>query len=156
MNDLLRNRIERVRATLRADPNGIVIGDLPAGCSAIPAPLQQYQQLAEFLRLTDGARCGGFDFLALEDLDRVQYVTDSLPGGRQRWLAFGQALYVPLLLDRTTQLVHEADQDNPEEVGRCFGTFDDLLERIFGSGYREALRIEDDGWYQLLRFLEMA
>jgi hypothetical protein len=116
MDAELRDRIERVRSALQANPDGILIGWVNPAATGIPPPLRGYHQLAEFLGVADGARCGEVVLFGVEQLSESQSIGESLPGGLPRWLWLGNAAGAPMVFDRQTQRVSEADPEGATEL----------------------------------------
>jgi hypothetical protein len=156
MDSDLQDRIERVRSALQADPDGIRIGWVNAAAAEVPQPLQRYDELAQFLRVADGACCGEVVLFGVGQLSEDQFIGASLPGRRPRWLWLGNASDAPLVFDRETQRVSEADPEGATELLRCFGSVDELLRALFGSAYLTVAGVTSSRWYELLHALGLA
>ncbi len=156
MNVELQHRITLIRTALENDSDGITVGDLPPGTLSVPPQLLDLPSYCAFVRETNGARFGGVDFWTVEDLERNQYLVDELPSGRNRWICIGQVLYQPLLLSRQTEQVHLMDLENPDGLGRSFGSLDDFLSLLVGSGYEGVLDVRDDVWADMLARLQLS
>ncbi len=156
MDGELRNRIERVRSALQADSDGILIGWVNPAATEIPSSLQRYDELSQFLSVADGACCGEVVLFGVGQLSKDQFIGESLPGRRPRWLWLGNASDAPLVFDRETQCVSEADPEGATRLLRCFGSVDELLRGLFGAAYLTVARMTSSRWYELLRSLGLA
>lgn len=149
----IQEMIEGLRASLKSDPDGFLIGDLPAGnpkVEILPGPLGEH---LAFLRMCDGARCGVIDLWPLEHIPGQQYRIENFPGAVE-WLSVGQVLYEPLVLNRISGKVKLLTYGFPPVIdGPEYGSFNDFLqESVFGSGYLSlALNDQNDDWALLLK-----
>lgn len=157
MDAELWTRIERVRSALDSDPDGIVVGQIEPPALNVPPPLLVHTELADFLKVANGARCGAVILFGTEELLRQQFVCDYLPGGGKRWLCIGYSVDAPLVLDRQNGQVSEMSPPDGEiELLRCFGSFDKLLGALFNEGYLAAAGIQKCRWHNLLVSLALA
>ncbi|WP_262285422.1 hypothetical protein [Micromonospora sp. MA102] len=150
----------------------VVLGRLPPpyGPLELPPPISPDEPLddiasgyAEFLRLADGAVCGGTGDIRLWSAASVRqtpWVADDLPGGAARWCAVADLLENPVLVERATGEVWWFSDLNvvwytDVELASFAKLADDLAGfidyLILGPGYAQHLSSgPDDPWLQAL------
>lgn len=160
MNDKLKEIIHTVKLELSKDPSLILIGKLHDGSeNAGENENHNIQHYYDFLKESNGARCGSIDFWSAELLKKNQYRVLDIPGGENEWICIGQILYEPLVLNKNDFKIYRFYQGCEDVVqGDCFGDFDYfMLNYVFGTKYLDIVpNAEDDGWFQLLKKLFLA
>lgn len=140
--------LEKMRQVISEEPDGIVAGDIPAGCQDELADLQsKWNSFAEFLKLADGATLGSVDLWSHDHLPEQQYPVIDFPAGAARWLVVGQLLYEPLALEANTGALWLFRRNGPNE-GEPLGSFDEFLLRLLSEGYADVVAdgAEDECW----------
>jgi hypothetical protein len=150
MNDDLRSRIERMRAVLERDPDGITAGELrPAAESNSEYPDKSCEPYQSFLEVCDGGRFGSIDVWSSREIEGKQFVAVDFPGGPDAWLVVGQILYEPIACDGQGRL-RLFVRGGPDE-GEDLGQFDEFFMGVFGAEYRGIVANGDlDPWWQAL------
>lgn len=148
MNEEITKIIDCLKEGLKEDPSTIVFGKLNDGITGIyEADSLQLGKYYDLLKVTNGARCGDIDFWSYSELGRNQYVLSDMQDDKESWLAIGQILYEPLLMNRFGGNVYKLDENGATMNG--FGELDFFLKNdVFGSGYCRVIPdSEQDDWY---------
>lgn len=152
MNEEITKIIDFLKEALKEDPSSIVYGKLNDGITGIheEADSLKLGKYYDLLKVTNGARCGDIDLWSYSELERNQYVLSDMQDDKQSWLAIGQILYEPLLMNRFDGNVYKLDEDGTTMNG--FGELDFFLKNdVFGSGYCRVIPdSEQDDWYLFL------
>lgn len=153
MNEDITNMIDCLKEALKEDPSTIVFGKLNDGFTGIheEADSLKLGKYYDLLKVTNGARCGDIDLWSYSELERNQYVLSDMQDDKESWLAIGQILYEPLLMNRFDGNVYRLDEDGTTMNG--FGELEFFLENIvFGSGYCRVIPdSEQDDWVLFLK-----
>lgn len=157
MNEEITKIIGCLKEGLKEDPSTIVFGKLNDGITGIheEADFLQLGEYYNLLKLTNGARCGDIDFWSYSEIERNQYVLSDIQDDKQSWLAIGQILYEPLIMNRSDGNVYKLDEDGT--TMNSFGDLDFFLKNVvFGSGYCRVIPdSEQDDWYLFLKEKEI-
>lgn len=138
-----------LRALLAED---ILAGEISEGRRDPPLPtLARWTPYADFLAIADGATFGAIDLWSSEKFPEKQYPVVDFPGGAERWLIVGQAVYEPLALEADTGELRVFPRDGVVE-GEPLGPFDSFLLRVLSSEYSQLVPDgEEDEWWTALR-----
>ena len=147
MNDNLRSRIERLRRSLAARPDGITFGEFRSGMQHQPR-LELHRLHADFLSVADGGRFGIIDLWSSAELPVNQFRVTGVVSDKERQ-EIGQIAYQPIFLDHSDGVV-----ELPRFHGapRLVNNFDVFLEEfVFGRRYAELFEgVADDKWNDFL------
>ncbi len=153
MDGQLKSIIGKVKEKLVAEPDSIIYGELNEGNTGIKFDNDYLKQYFEFLKESDGARCGAVDLWSFNELSLHQSRVSDFLGGTEKWIEVGQVLYEPLVIEKYSGQVYYFYQGHPARVGQTFGDFNYfLLNYVFGRRYEELVpdaHLED--WYQFLK-----
>lgn len=152
MNEETKKIIDCLKEGLQEDPSTIVFGKLNDGITGIhEADSLQIGKYYDLLKITNGARCGDIDLWSYSELESHQYVLSDIQDDKESWLAIGQILYEPLIMNRFDGNVYKLDEDGTTMNG--FGELDFFLKNaVFGSGYCRVIPdSEQDDWYLFLK-----
>jgi hypothetical protein len=157
MNSQLKSVIQKVKEQLILEPDGIIFGELHEGNHNAHSNHKILQRYFDFLKESDGARCGAIDLWSFNELDTNQYRVTELSGSIEKWFEIGQILYEPLVIDKISGEVY-LFEGYPDGEGRSFGDLEDfLLNYVFGGRYAEIIpNAESDEWYQFLKRINLA
>lgn len=147
VNDDIARRLATLRARLDVRPDGVLVGDIPAGATAPASGDDTWDQV---LALADGGRLGSVDLFSSANLARNQFVLADVLGGQETWLVIGQVLYQPLLLSRAS---HELSIRTADGELRALGPATAAINHyLLGSGYLELdPTFAEDDWWEFLR-----
>ncbi|POZ55840.1 hypothetical protein MKY08_13610 [Lysinibacillus sp. FSL M8-0337] len=152
MNKDIKTIIDCLKDGLKRDPSSIVFGKLNEGIGEMnEATILKLGKYYDFLRLTNGARCGDIDLWGYSELEKNQYVLSDLQDEKESWLSIGQILYEPLLINRLDGNVYEFIVDDGSK--NCLGELDFFLKNyVFGSSYSKVIpNSEKDDWFLFLK-----
>ena len=151
--DGIARKVEMLREHLEGDPLGLVAGKLPPGDDSIEEKEGPIGDYYDFLRVTNGARCGAVVLWAIDELPGKQYVCSDISGGTEVWFCIGHLIYEPLVINRQTGELRLIRQVRPPDVeGVSLGALEEFLDHeVFGSGYASLVPdVEDEEWYRIL------
>lgn len=158
MDDQLKSIIKKVKEKLAAEPESIIYGELNEGNTDIEVTNDCFKQYFEFLKESDGARCGAVDLWAFDELFLHQFRVSDFSGGTEKWIEVGQVLYEPLVIEKDSGQVYCFYQGHPDKAAQTLGDFNYfLLNYVFGRKYEELVpdaHLED--WYQFLKRIGLA
>lgn len=153
MNEDIAKMMDCLKDALKEDPSTIVFGKLNDGITGIheeadPLKLGKYY---DFLKLTNGARCGDIDLWSYSEVEHNQYVLSDIEDDKESWLSIGQILYEPLIMNRFDGTVYRLDEDGTTMNG--YGELEFFLnEVVFGSEYCKVIPdSEQDDWFLFLK-----
>ncbi|MEK4063903.1 MULTISPECIES: hypothetical protein [Paenibacillus] len=150
--------IKKVKEKLVAEPDSIIFGELNEGNTGIKSNDDCIKQYFEFLKESDGARCGAVDLWSFDEFPSHQSRVSDFLGGIENWIEVGQVLYEPLVIDKNSGQVYCFCQGHPARVGQTLGDFHYfLLNYVFGGKYEELIPDAHlDDWYQFLKRIGLA
>ncbi|MDK8179563.1 hypothetical protein [Paenibacillus sp. UMB4589-SE434] len=153
MNEDITKMIDCLKVALKEDPSAIVFGKLNDGITGIhkEADSLKLGKYYDLLKVTNGARCGDIDLWSYSELEGHQYVLSDMQDDKESWLAIGQILYEPILMNRFDGNVYRLDEDGTTMNG--FGELDFFMQNVvFGSGYCRVIPdSEQDDWLLFLK-----
>ncbi|MDQ0178362.1 hypothetical protein [Bacillus chungangensis] len=161
MNDTLKTIIEKMRAALESDPDGLIIGKFRSGKEIDSSIFKDAtKEYADFLAISNGARCGSIDLFPFEIMSESQSFLDlleNLEDAQEQWIYIGQVLYDPIIINKINGFVYHFYEGLPLEKRECYGTFEEfLINYVFGKRYSEIIPdANNDEWYQLLKRLQI-
>lgn len=152
MNNILEDIINKLKISLKEDPNGIIIGEFNDGITSIKFNSLHLTQYISFLEKTNGARCGAIDFWSFEELPDNQFRVREFPDVIDRWLEIGQVIYQPLCIDRSSgSLILIKDEGSLIRFQEFVNLDTFLLNFVFGKKYDEIVpNVEKEEWFQFL------
>lgn len=159
MDEHLYDLITKVKATLEAEPDSIIYGELGAGNTGVEVNDTVLKLYLEFLGKFDGARCGVIDLWSFETLASHQYRIADFRGGLDQWLEVGQILYEPLVINKHSGYIYRFTQNHQEVWTKVnLGEFNSFLfHYVFGLKYEELVPdVHQDDWLKFLQKLNLA
>lgn len=153
MNEEITKIIDCLKEGLKEDPSTIVFGKLNDGIMGVHEEAESLQlgKYYDLLKVTNGARCGDIDLWSYSELERNQYVLSDMQDDKESWLAIGQILYEPFIMNKFDGTVYRLDEDGT--TMNDFGELDFFMQNVvFGSGYCKVIPdSEQDDWYLFLK-----
>ncbi|OBY78144.1 hypothetical protein BBG47_18000 [Paenibacillus sp. KS1] len=153
MNEDIKKIIDCLKEGLQEAPSTIIFGKLNDGFTGIheEADSLKLGKYYDLLKITNGARCGDIDFWSYSEFESRQYVLSDIQDDKESWLAIGQILYEPLIMNRFDGNVYKLDEDGTTMNG--FGELDFFMQNVvFGSGYCKVIPdSEQDDWFLFLK-----
>ena len=163
MNTQTTTLLNKIRQTLETNPSNITFGKINSAAYKIDNNIIA-PEYSEFLRVSNGIRCGITELFSAEYIKKNQYTAEHIDGGKELWFCIGQVLYQPLLINLQNHNVYlfynsYFYDDRTENSYRNLGKFDDFLtDFIFGKRYSELIpdiKIEYDKWYIFLKEIHL-
>ena len=154
MNPRIVEKIQLVREGLSKEPlrRRLAIAELPDGREAMH-PEGNWIKYYELAKVCNGARFGNILFWNLEELEGNQFPSESIPGGRIRWLVVGKLEDDSLVLEAGTGMLWRFPWDAHSSPRRGFSDFDWFVENTaLGPGYADAVfNGHEDDWFLFLK-----
>ncbi|SHL73469.1 hypothetical protein [Flavobacterium chilense] len=155
MDSKIIQKISLARIELEKNPANITFGQLKKGIENSDEELEKRIGVySDFLKITNGARCGSIDLWSHNDLQRNQFILFDRQNSKKSLISIGQILYEPLILDINNQNVYTFkrgdESSTPMTFIRDFEYF--LNNYVFGEKYGEIIPdYENDEWFLFLK-----
>ena len=146
----IRSRVERIRSVLSLSKNGILAGSLPPGKTVTGVSLTFLPDpLVQLYNATDGPMCGVVDIWRSEELAGNQFLIQDLHD--PNLYCFGQAIYVPLVVNLKTSEVFLCDYEEEGSRLPVAKVESFISDYLLGANYSCLFRGDEDNWCKILK-----
>ncbi|KMQ14157.1 hypothetical protein ACU80C_18845 [Bacillus mycoides] len=168
MDKSVLEKIELVKNILGDDPFSLVIGEIVEEEKIIDKKLEEtilkdYYFITSKYKILNG---GVITIYGHQKLESIQFYTEDMPGGADKWLCIGTIENYPLFIDKINGEISclFGDLIDQNFVIESYGDFNNFLQNYYlgqkycelgnkfvqSGGISDTVGSKDDDWYQLL------